>query len=219
MRQCRIFRAFRHSLSVTDLTACVRSDTAKRKDSAMAFAYHRRVRRERDSFERNNDAPAITADNPARDACCLTHHGVLGRVRRRPHAATPIRAMTAAASPAGDAAGASSGRCTKITSLEVLFDGLESSSVDTVAVFLIVLGPPNITLTLTVIIRAGTLGSGASGPGFVQLTRSGVVAEQSHPVPDADTTRRPGGIGSVTVIGPVVASVPTFTIERVKVPP
>ena len=216
MRQCRIFRAFRHSLSVTDLTAHLRSGTAKRKDSAMAFAYHRRAR-ERDRFERNNDAPAITADNPARDACCLTHHGMLRRVRRRLHAATPIRAMTAAASPAGDAAGASSGRCTPITSLEVLFDGLESSSVDTVAVFLIVLGPPNMTLTRRVMIRAGS--PGASGPGFVQLTRSGVVAEQSHPVPDADTTRRPGGIGSVTVIGPVVASVPTFTIERVKVPP
>jgi len=125
--------------------------------------------------------------------------------------------MTLPASPAGDAAGASSGRCTPITSLEVLFDGLESSSVDTVAVFLIVLGPPNVTLTWTVMIRAGS--PGASGPGFVQLTLNWVVAEQSHPVPDADTTRRPGGIGSTTVIGPVVDSVPTFTIDRVKVPP
>jgi hypothetical protein len=101
----------------------------------------------------------------------------------------------------------------------VSLDGFESPSVFTVAVFLIVLGPPNITLTLTVMIRAGTPGPGASGPGFVQLTLNWVVAEQSHPVPDADTTRRPGGIGSVTVMGPVVASVPTFTIDRVKVPP
>jgi hypothetical protein len=71
MLQCKMFRAFRHSLSVTDLTAHLRSGTAKRKDSAMAFAYHRRAR-ERDRFERKNDAPAITADNPAHYACCLT---------------------------------------------------------------------------------------------------------------------------------------------------
>jgi hypothetical protein len=125
--------------------------------------------------------------------------------------------MTAAASPAGDAAGASCGRSTPSTSLSLLFDGFESPSVDTVAVFLTELGPPNITLTWTVMIRGGS--NGASGAGFAQLTLNGLVAEQSHPVPDADTTRRPVGIGSATVIAPDVDSVPTFTIERVKVPP
>jgi hypothetical protein len=104
-----------------------------------------------------------------------------------------------------------------MTSLSLLFEGFESSAVETAAVFLIALGPPNNTLTWTVMIRGGS--SGASGPGFVQLTVNGVVAEQSHPVPDADTTRRPVGIGSVTIIGPVVESVPRFTIEKVKVPP
>jgi hypothetical protein len=55
-----------------------------------------------------------------------------------------------------------------ITSLEVLLDKLESPPVDTVAVFLIGLGPPGMTLTWTVMIRAGS--PSASGPGFVQLT-------------------------------------------------
>lgn len=103
-----------------------------------------------------------------------------------------------------------------------MFGRYESSFVDTLAVFLIVLGPPGMMLTWTVMIMAGS--PGACGPGFVQLTLNGVVAEQSHPElahpePVADTTRRPLGIGSVTVIGPTVCSVPRFTIERVKVPP
>jgi hypothetical protein len=107
-----------------------------------------------------------------------------------------------------------------MVSLEVLFDGFESSFVDTVAVFLSVLGPPGVRLTRTVMVK--TVPSGASGPAFVQLTLNGVVAEQSHPSPTppvAETTRRPVGIGSVTVIGPTVSSLPTFWIERVKVPP
>jgi hypothetical protein len=124
----------------------------------------------------------------------------------------------AAASPAGDAAGASSGRCTPMVSLSVLFDGFESSSVDTVAVFLIVLGPPGVSFTWTLMIRGGSLGY-SGPPMYVQFTLNGVVAEQSQSVPDADSTRRPEGIGSVTVIGPTVSLLPRFTIERVKVPP
>jgi hypothetical protein len=103
-----------------------------------------------------------------------------------------------------------------------LFNRFESLSVDTLAVFLIVLGPPGMMLTWTVMIMAGS--PGFCGPGFVQLTLNGVVAEQfhpklAHPEPVTETTRRPGGMGSVTAIGPTVCSVPRFTIERMKVPP
>src|SRR5687767_9025749 len=106
---------------------------------------------------------------------------------------------------------ARSGRCTAVVAVEVLLVDTASPGVLTVPVLVTLL--PAVAPTVPTIVIAGAVAPAASGPGLVHVT--GVAALHVQPVPDAEVKVRSDGSGSVTVIVPTVAPVPTFCTDRV----
>ena len=93
-----------------------------------------------------------------------------------------------------------------------LLDGLLSPAVETLAALVTLGTAAGATPTVSVIVLMVLLP--AMGPGLVQVT-TWPLAEQLQPVPVPLTKLSPVGKLSVTVIGPVVAALPTLVTVRV----
>jgi hypothetical protein len=103
---------------------------------------------------------------------------------------------------------------TLVTSLALLLAAFVSPAVLTVAVFVVTAAAAADTLTVRV--RALVPPGGIAAP-LAQVTRE-PLAEQPHPLPDADAKLSPAGSASVMLTVPNVLPCPTLETVRVYTP-